>query len=291
MKILNFGSINIDKFFSLDHIVKEGETTDSSNYEEKIGGKGLNQSIALAKVTKTYHAGLINKEDSFIIDFLKESKVDTSYIKYSDKNTGFAFIQVDKNGENAIVISHGANFDISKDYIDEVLADFSKGDIILLQNEINNTSYIIDRAYEKGLRVILNPSPINEIIYSLDLNKVDTLLMNETEARAISKEDDLSMIKESLKDRYKSTNFLITLGSRGCLYLSNDKEIFQESFQVEVIDTTGAGDTFTGFFLGLINEGEDISKALELASKASALAVSRKGAASAIPSLEEVKEF
>ena len=115
--------------------------------------------------------------------------------------------------------------------------------------------------------------------------------MNETEARAISKEDDLSMIKESLKDRYKSTNFLITLGSRGCLYLSNDKEIFQESFQVEVIDTTGAGDTFTGFFLGLINEGEDISKALELASKASALAVSRKGAASAIPSLEEVKEF
>lgn len=292
MKILNFGSINIDKIFSVDHIVRPGETIDSKLYEEKIGGKGLNQSIALAKVSEeVYHAGKLNTKDDFILDYLEDNRVNTKYIRKTEIFTGSAFIQLDKSGENSIVLSHGANYDMDTDFIDEVLADFKKDDILLLQNEINNLEYIIDEAHKKEMFIVLNPSPINEDLLKIDLNKINMLIMNETEAKDISGENDDIKIIDKLKFTYGNLKTIITLGQKGSIYFDENKNVSQDAYKVEVVDTTGAGDTFTGYFVGLMAKGYDIEECLNYASLASALAVKVKGASNSIPEFDKVKSY
>lgn len=292
MKILNFGSINIDKIFSVDHIVRPGETIDSKLYEEKIGGKGLNQSIALAKVSdQVYHAGKLNTKDDFILDYLEDNRVNTKYIRKTEIFTGSAFIQLDKNGENSIVLSHGANYDMDTDFIDEVLADFGKDDILLLQNEINNLEYIINEAHKKGIFIVLNPSPINEDLLKIDLNKINMLIMNETEAKDISGENDDIKIIDKLKFTYGNLKTIITLGQKGSIYFDENKNVSQDAYKVEVVDTTGAGDTFTGYFVGLMAKGYDVEECLNYASLASALAVKVKGASNSIPEFDKVKSY
>lgn len=292
MKILNFGSINIDNFFSVDHIVRPGETIDSNFYEEKIGGKGLNQSIALAKVlNNVFHAGKLNSKNSFIIDYFKENNVNTDFIRKTDVLTGSAFIQLDKEGENSIVLNHGANFDIDKKFIDEVLSNFQENDILLLQNEINNIDYIIDVAFEKNMFIILNPSPINEDLLKIDLNKINMIIMNEREAEDISGEKNKEEIIDKLKKSYKNLKVVITFGKNGSIYF-DEKSIFsQDAYKVDVIDTTGAGDTFTGYFVGLLAKSYDVKECLKYASLASALAVGVKGASNSIPEFSDVKKF
>lgn len=292
MKILNFGSINIDKIFSVDHIVRPGETIDSKLYEEKIGGKGLNQSIALAKVSEeVYHAGKLNTKDDFILDYLEDNRVNTKYIRKTEIFTGSAFIQLDKSGENSIVLSHGANYDMDTDFIDEVLADFKKDDILLLQNEINNLEYIIDEAHKKEMFIVLNPSPINEDLLKIDLNKINMLIMNETEAKDISGENDDIKIIDKLKFTYGNLKTIITLGQKGSIYFDENKNVSQDAYKVEVVDTTGAGDTFTGYFVGLMAKGYDVEECLNYACLASALAVKVKGASNSIPEFDKVKSY
>lgn len=292
MKILNFGSINIDKIFSVDHIVRPGETIDSKLYEEKIGGKGLNQSIALAKVSEeVYHAGKLNTKDDFILDYLEDNRVNTKYIRKTEIFTGSAFIQLDKSGENSIVLSHGANYDMDTDFIDEVLADFEKDDILLLQNEINNLEYIIDEAHKKEMFIVLNPSPINEDLLKIDLNKINMLIMNETEAKDISGENDDIKIIDKLKFTYGNLKTIITLGQKGSIYFDENKNVSQDAYKVKVVDTTGAGDTFTGYFVGMMAKGYDVEECLNYASLASALAVKVKGASNSIPEFDKVKSY
>lgn len=292
MKILNFGSINIDKVFSLDHIVRPGETIDSKTYEEKIGGKGLNQSVALAKVSdQVYHAGKLNYKDSFLVEYLKINQVKTDFIKSSNQLTGSAFIQVDKNGENSIVLDHGANFAIDKEEVDYVLASFGEGDILILQNEINNLSYIIDEARKNNMIIVLNPSPINSDLLEIDLNLIDLIIMNEYEARQITNKDKENDIISTLKETYPNTKFVITRGRQGSIYFDRELSLSQEIYEVDTIDTTGAGDTFTGYFVGLISKGYEIKECLKYASAASALAVTQKGASNSIPDFNRVEQF
>ncbi|MDD7305254.1 MAG: PfkB family carbohydrate kinase [Peptoniphilaceae bacterium] len=292
MKILNFGSINIDNFFSVDHIVRDGETIDSKFYEEKLGGKGLNQSIALAKVSKdVYHAGKLNIKDDFILEYLKENKVDTRYIKKTQALTGSAFIQVDKNGENSIVLDHGANYQMDYQFIDEVLNNFERGDILLIQNEINNLAYLIDKAFDKGMFIVLNPSPINEALLNLDLNKLNMLIMNEGEAKDICKLNLEEEIIEKLKTYYKNLKVVITYGKSGSIYFDSAITLRQKAYKVDVVDTTGAGDTFTGFLVGLMANDYPIKAALNYAALAASLAVKVKGASNSIPNFDKVEEF
>ena len=165
MKIVNFGSCNIDYVYSLDHIVNVGETETTYKLETFAGGKGLNQSIALARAgAKVYHAGCIGEAGEMLREIMSDSGVDLSYIKNTTTKNGHAIIQVSAKGDNSIFIYPGSNAEVSKDYIDSVLEDFEKGDILLLQNEISNVNYIIEKAYEKQMQIILNPSPINEKI-------------------------------------------------------------------------------------------------------------------------------
>lgn len=292
MKILNFGSINIDIFFRVEHIVRPGETISSESIEKRAGGKGLNQSVALAKVSDSvYHAGSIGTDGNFLIEEMENFGVDTSLLKKSDKLTGNAIIQVDDKGENSIVLYKGANFDNSESYVDEVLSHFEKDDILVLQNEINCMPYIINKAYEKGLKIVLNPSPITDEIEKIDLDKIDLLLVNETEAKALAKVSDAKEAVNYFRDNFPSLKVVETFGKNGSMYFDKDNLINQDSFKVDAVDTTGAGDTFTGYFVTYFYKGEKITKCLEVAAKASALSVTKKGASISIPSHEAVLEF
>ena len=288
MKILNFGSCNIDYVYSLDHIVKAGET--QTTYDTKIfpGGKGLNQSIALAKAGgKVFHAGCIGHDGGMLADILSYNGVDISYIERTEDKNGHAIIQVSKTGENSIFLYPGSNEQVSKKYIDSILENFEKDDVILLQNEISNVEYIVNRAYEKGMCIILNPSPINERIDVIDFGKIRYIVLNEIEICEIFGGSDAEGALENAKIKYPNLKIMLTLGEKGSIYIDKNSKIYQPAFKVKTVDTTAAGDTFTGYFAAGLSEKKEVKDILKTASAASALAVSKKGAATSIPSKDE----
>ncbi len=290
MKILNFGSCNIDCVYDVAHFVNPGETIKSSSVKKFPGGKGLNQTIAIARSgTDVCHAGCIGADGEFLRELLELSGASTTYLKTVDTMTGHAIIQVDKDGENSIIICLGANGEIDKPFIDWVLSDFEKDDIIVLQNEISNLNYIIDLANEKGIRIVLNPSPFDESIKSIDLNKLWLLILNKIEGSQWCGGAEPYLIIKHFKENYKSLQVVLTLGSKGSIYSSNLEQHFCPSFKVTPVDTTGAGDTFTGYFVSGLFKGESVEDALRFASAASAIAITKMGAARAVPTLSEVK--
>ncbi len=292
MKILNFGSLNIDIFFRVENIVKPGETISAKSIEKRPGGKGLNQSVALSKsFENVYHAGSVGDNGIFLIDYLKSENINTKYIKKSDKLTGNAIIQVDDKGENSIVLYKGANFDNDKNFIDEVLDNFDRDDILLLQNEISSMKYLIDKAYEKGMKIVLNPSPITDDVKEFDFNKIDLLLVNEIEAKNIANKNSVDESIDYFTSTYKNINLIVTVGSKGSIFVNKNEKIKQEGIKVESVDSTGAGDTFTGFFVSYFYQGKSVRDSLKFASLASALSVTKSGASISIPSLCDVKEF
>ena len=289
MKILNFGSCNVDYVYSLDHIVEPGETETSHALEVFPGGKGLNQSIAVAKAAgKIYHAGCIGKEGEFLAEMLQDNGVDISFIKFVEEKNGHAIIQVSKDGENCIFLYPGSNEMIEKEDIDRVLEHFSQGDMLLLQNEISNLAYLVEKAYQKGLQVVLNPSPYNEKIAALNFHKITYLILNEVEAKAISGLTDVDDILEFWKKEYPNLKLMLTLGKKGCFYQDQKHCVYHPIFSVDVVDTTAAGDAFAGYFVAGVAKGLPYREILKLASCAAALAVSKKGAAPSIPKMEEV---
>ena len=291
-QILNFGSLNIDKVYSLDHIVNEGETISAISYNEGLGGKGLNQSIALKRAgADVIHAGFVGEDDGdILLDYLAENEINFLVEKVSG-NSGHAIIQVDKDAKNSIIVEAGANKKIDKSYIDQVLAEFEEGDYILLQNEISNLPYIVDVASKRKMKIFLNPSPVDETLNAIDFSKIDTLILNETEAYEISGCEDPDKIIDYFRDRYQDLKLLLTLGKDGGIYSSKDTRIKFSSFKTNAMDTTGAGDTFLGYFLANISKDEDLEKSLKLASLAAGLACSKKGAAASIPRLKEVEAY
>lgn len=291
MKILNFGSLNMDFVYSLDHIVSPGETLTSRGFDTFPGGKGLNQSIAAARGgAKIFHAGCIGTDGELLKDILDKSGADTSYIKKAECKNGHAIIQVDAAGQNSIFVFPGANEAVSKEYVDRVLKDFEKDDIILLQNEISNVDYITDLAYRKEMCIIFNPSPYNEKIDKIDFNKLSYIILNEVEAKEVSGEDDPRESIECILKKYPNLKVLMTLGSKGCVYADKGIRVSQSAFEVETVDTTAAGDTFTGYFVAELAKGTMIEEALKIASAASAVAVSKEGAEPSIPQRDEILE-
>ncbi|MGD1816346.1 MAG: ribokinase [Pleomorphochaeta sp.] len=294
MKILNYGSLNIDYVYKVDHFVMAGETQSSLQRTIFPGGKGLNQSVALANAgADTYHAGAIGKEDgAFLKNLLSDSNVNVDFVREFDSPTGHTIIQVNKKGNNCILLYPGANHKQEEAYIESVFESFDKGDYVVLQNEINNIKFIMDLAHKKEMIICFNPSPFNEKISELNLNYVDYFLLNEIEA-AMMCNCDLDTPKdqliEILKKNYPSSKFVLTLGKAGVVYF-DDKNSFEHGiYDVPVVDTTAAGDTFTGFFIASISNGVAIDEALRLASIASSIAVSKNGAAVSIPKIDEVK--
>ena len=297
MKILSFGSLNIDYVYSVPHFVKKGETLSAKELNVYTGGKGLNQSIALARAgVETYQAGAIGTDGMFLLEQLKEAGVKTDLVKIlDDVRTGNAIIQNDDEGDNCIVLFGGANQAITKEQVDEAFKDFTNEDYLLIQNEINELSYIVEKAKEEGMKIILNPSPMNEKIMKLPLDQIDYFILNEIEAMQILEMDkpeeiDGKYIASLLHERFKDATIVLTLGSEGSVCISDDEYIEQSIYKVKAIDTT-AGDTYTGYFIAGILKGKTIKESMDIASKASAIAVTRQGAAPSIPVLEEVEEY
>lgn len=292
MRVLNFGSLNIDYVYKVDHFVLPGETLLSGNFTSFCGGKGLNQSIALKKAgADVYHAGKVGEDGDILLKRLNEYGINTGFIRVESGAAGHAVIQVDKAGQNCIILHGGANQTMTEEYIDAVLDGFTEGDIILLQNEINMLDYIIDKAHKKGMGIALNPSPMSNVIGRLDLNLISWLILNEIEGKELSGCSRSIDIAEMLHKRYPETAIVLTLGQEGVLFRDKGQTLSHSAYNVEVVDTTGAGDTFTGYFIAAIAGKLSIPEALELASKASAIAVSREGASDSVPFLSEVLGF
>lgn len=289
MKVLNFGSLNLDYVYQVDHIIIPGETQSTKSRNTFCGGKGLNQSIALAKAgIPVYHAGQIGEGGEILLEACEKNGVHTDFIKKIDGPSGHTVIQVDKNGQNSILLFGGANRSITREFVDEVLGNFEKGDIILLQNEVNELDYIIDTAYEKGMMIILNPSPFDSALENCDLSKVSLFLVNEIEGFQITGEKEPEKILAKIKELYPKAKIVLTLGGDGSVYQDETGIYKQGIFKVKAVDTTAAGDTFTGYFISSILDGTPVEEGLKLAAKASAIAVSRPGATDSIPLREEV---
>jgi len=287
MKILNFGSLNIDMTYFVDEMASAGKTVASFEFGRNFGGKGLNQSVALARAgANVFHAGKIGSDGTELRDFLSECGADTSFVALSHVPTGSAVIQVDRKGENCIVVYGGANRDISKEYAHEVLSNFNAGDFIVLQNEISNVGFIAAEAHKKGMTVVFNPSPLDGIDVSLD--DVDYLILNETEAAAIFKTDDAEKIRAIIVGEMPHLKAVMTLGSKGAVYIDVGGIVTVGAERVRAVDTTGAGDTFTGYFVGEIALGRDVMTAMKTASRAAGISVTRKGAAASVPKREEL---
>lgn len=296
MKILNFGSLNIDYTYDVDHFVRGGETLSSKALHLFPGGKGLNQSIAASRSgADVWHAGAVGKSDGeFLLTQLNEAGVNTDYVKRLEVPSGHAIIQRQPDGGNCILLFGGANQRITKEMTDEVLAHFEAGDFLILQNEISEVGYIMEKAAARGMQIVLNPSPMDEKIEALPLEKVNYFLLNEVEAESICPGESASApekLLQKMAKRFPQAKIVLTLGSKGSLYWDGEKVLPQACYQVKAVDTTAAGDTFTGFFIGGLCHGMEGSEALDWASKASAIAVTRAGAATSIPSKEEVDRF
>lgn len=291
-KILTFGSLNVDYVYHVPHFVAPGETLAASKREVNCGGKGLNQSIAAARAgAEVFHAGKIGADGQILTDILSQSGVDISYIQHSSGPSGHAIIQVDPSGQNCILLFGGSNQEITTQEVDQVLANFGPGDRIILQNEINNLAYIMQQAAARGLDIVFNPSPIDASIQSLPLELVSLLVLNEIEGAALAGTEDESLVLEGLRKQFPRCRILLTLGSRGCIYDDGTQRIQQNVCSVEAVDTTAAGDTFTGYFVAADAAGLPPQECLRLATQAAAIAVSRPGAAPSIPVMAEVKQF
>ncbi len=290
MKLLDFGSLNIDHTYQLPHLVRPGETLASDSYHKSEGGKGFNQAVALAKAgQEVYLAGAIGQDGLFLRDYLQELGVHTEHLCVLDAPTGHAMIQLDTEGQNCIILFGGTNGMITEAMIDEVLADFGAGDYLLLQNEISHVDSIICAAHAKGMHIILNTSPMSPELLTWPLELVEWFILNEIEGADITGKTQPEEMLDELLRRYPACHVVLTLGERGSVYADATQRMDQSIVTAHTVDTTAAGDTFTGYFIHALLQGEAIQQALKTAACASAITVSRPGAGRSIPAAEEVQ--
>lgn len=286
MRVLCFGSINIDIIFRVPHLVAPGETLAAESVRQCAGGKGANQSVALARAgAKVFHAGQIGTDGQWVLDELRSSGVDVSMVVINPQlRTGSAFIQVADNGENSIILDGGANRTISREQIDVTLSRFGNGDVLLLQNEINGIDYLMRAGKTRGLRIVFNCAPAEEHVRGYPLDLVDLLIANATEAKLLSGKGD----PEAAIAAMPGKQLIITLGERGALYQDASGTVRVPAMRVDAVDTTAAGDTFVGYFVAAQMRGDSPVQSLKEACAAAAVCVTRAGAIPSIPRREEV---
>jgi len=311
MRILNFGSLNIDHVYQVKSIVTPGETIASGSLADHCGGKGLNQSVALARAgMETWHAGKVGADGGMLTEMLRSAGVNTDLVTVTDGVSGHTVIQVDEHGQNSIILYGGTNAQITEKDIRgaldrfatlgpcgagdhaKVLERFGPGDLLLAQNEISNMPVLLREAAARGMRIILNPSPMDALMQSMDLSIVSLFLLNEVEGGQLTGKTDPDEIMEGLAAKYPAADIVLTLGTAGSRFRAADgTTCAAEALRVKAVDTTAAGDTFTGYFIREYYESGDAAAALALATRASAIAVTRPGAAPSIPTRAEVEAF
>lgn len=289
MRVLNIGSINIDHVYKVDHFARAGETIAGHSYNIFAGGKGFNQSIALARAgASASHAGRVGEDGTWLLRRLEQEGVDTAHVTTGDVTTGHAVIQVVPDGENAILLYGGANQFITEADVDSALLSCSPGDYLLIQNETSSVAYAIQKAHDKGLRVVFNPAPMSGNVHQYPLACVDIFILNETEAEGLTGKSDLAELLASMRDRFPRSSTVLTRGSKGAIYFDASSVYQEPALLVEAVDTTAAGDTFIGFFLAELMLAADPVKALTRGCRAAAICVTRAGASDSIPSRHEL---
>ena len=283
MDVWNLGSVNIDRVYSVDHVVKPGETISSSRLEELPGGKGFNQSVALARAgARVHHVGAVGPDGAGLADMLRAEGADTAHLATAVGPTGHAIIQVDGDGRNAIVVFAAANGEVRPEAVRTALAGAAPGDVLLCQNETSAVADAMREAKARGLRIVFNPSPFDAKIAALPLELVDLFVVNETEEAALL----------ALGGPAAAAARVVTRGADGCESSAPGRETVRAaSFRVKAVDTTAAGDTFTGYYLAALAAGADEAAALRRASAAAAISVTRRGAAPSVPRAAEVDAF
>jgi len=289
VKAAVIGSVNIDYVYQMEHFIRPGETAPCRKLTIGCGGKGLNQSVALARAgMETYHVGIRGQEGGFLAGKLAEKGVDTRFLSIGSGSNGHAIIQVDESGQNCIILHGGTNRQFTEKFVDETLAYFGPGDVAVLQNEINLIPYIISRCHEKGMRVAFNAAPYDDAIRAYPLDKADWLIVNEVEGGGLSGKTEYGQIADELLRLYPRAGIVLTMGKAGCLYRSQTEQCACPAFRVQAVDTTAAGDTFIGYFVRGVGLGLPMPEILRLASAASAICVTRPGAADSVPAYDEV---
>lgn len=290
MKCLVFGSMNIDKTYYLDHLVLPGETISAAKLKSSSGGKGFNQAIALRRAGRqVWMAGAVGTNGVGLIAELEENDVKCEYVQSLDTDTGHAIIQVDEKGQNAIIVYSGANGLITKERIKEVLSHFEPGDLLVAQNEISETPFLLHEAHIRGIRVAFNPSPCDAHISECSFGDVDLLLINETEGLYLTAEKIPSAILDKLRKDWPDMSVVLTLGGDGSVYMDKTgRRMRCGIYRVKPVDATAAGDTFTGYFIDGWLAGGKPESILRKAAVASGIAVSRAGAGVSVPGCEEV---
>ena len=297
-KVVVVGSINMDLVTRCKRAPKGGETLFGEEFSQVPGGKGANQAVAIGKLgTNVIMLGKIGK-DSFGKDMLasmEKNGVNIQHIEEGEKATGIAKIIVEESGQNRILVVAGANSEVDKEYVDRHLAAIKESDIVVTQLEIpiETVEYTLKKAKEFGKITILNPAPARELSDEIIKNS-DFIIPNESElalitGMAVETEEEIKKAGKKLLDMGVK-NLIITLGSKGSLHLNRDKCEFHSAYKVKAIDTTAAGDSFIGGVVRELN-GDNISEAIEFGTKVSAVAVTKKGGQTSIPTIEEVIKF
>lgn len=289
MKIFNFGSLNIDYIYQVEDFVRVGETISSLGFEAFPGGKGLNQSVAASKAGgRVFHVGAVGADGTILLQNLIEAGADVSFTKKSALQTGHAIIQVNRYGQNCIIIANGANYDIAVEDICMALSGAQPGDVVLLQNEVNNIPEIMRQAKKKKLKIVFNPSPITPELTGYPLDLVNTWILNEIEGAFLSAKQEPEEILEALQQKYPQAEIILTIGEEGSIYKNQDTSYVIPSRKVKAIDTTGAGDTFCGYYIASRSLDMDVETSLIRATTAASIAVTRSGASTSVPSSDEV---
>ncbi len=296
MRILNFGSLNIDLVYRVPHIVRPGETIASRSFTTFAGGKGANQSVALGRAgADVSHAGRIGSDGRWLLGKLRNAGVDTSRVEVGEGPTGCAVIQVDDGGQNAIFLNAGANRQITAAQIDAALKDYGEGDVLLLQNEINDGPRILECAKQRRMTVCVNPAPFGPELLKWPLDAVDLLIVNEAEAAGlaqVSENDGPVALVTALRAKFAKTELVLTCGGEGVAWcaagVTADAIKQWPASKVKAVDTTAAGDTFIGFFLAGVAAGLTRPAAIDRGQRAAALSVTRPGAMDSIPTAAEI---
>ncbi len=289
MPIINIGSINIDHSYRLKHFVRPGETLACEQYLRGLGGKGMNQSIALQRAgAQVVHLGAVGRSDNWVRAAISDAGVSCKDLIESSTDTGHAIIQIDAAGENCILLYAGANHALSQADVNGVLQRYPQHRWVLTQNETNVVAHTIAQSVASGRQVAFNPAPCQSALAELPLEQLALLLVNEVEACQLSNEGDLNKAYAALRQRCPATLVVLTLGAEGLWAAQRDQEWKVAAYPTQVVDTTGAGDTITGFLLAGLDAGLAVEPALHLAAKAAAITVSRPGAAASIPTRSEL---
>lgn len=288
-KLINLGSLCVDHVYSVPNIAGGGETVASTAHDLFPGGKGLNQSLAAAKAgAEVAHFGAVGEDGAFLLETLSAAGVATAGIKTLPGASGHAFIQVAPSGDNSIVISGGANRQLDAALVDTALAAAGPEDWLLLQNEIIDLEGILQAAHERQISVAFNAAPVDGREQHYPLQTLSLLIVNEIEAAALAGNADPASAFKILSARYPQTSLLLTLGVDGLLWYDTQTSGSLPAHAVEAVDETAAGDAFIGYTMAALLAGESLQQAARAGAAAGAIAVTRRGAASSVPSQSEV---